>query len=244
MQSLVKNFEMEMFHKISVDDFRTIDVNKYTFSLNGMKYSIRNCIPNVLSPLIIICCLIKLMINKTKKISGRKPLTAKEVGKLGGYNPFLQTSLPEEYRYYNAENETAESSHRAFTATLPRGFALEIIEVYSGPPNVVLKFRHWGYMEGPFKSHAPTGEKVEFYGVAIFKVGIEWIQLQFLLVCCFFGLFLFTFLMNQLDEKDKIVGVEFFFDPAELLGQLMKGPGLDGSAEKAVSSCPVLRNTG
>ncbi|CAK9313520.1 unnamed protein product [Citrullus colocynthis] len=181
VQSLVKNFEMEMFHKISRSDFKTIDVNKYTFSLNG-----------------------------------RKPLTVEEVSKLGGYNPFLQTSLPEEYRYYNAAKETAESSHRAFTATFLRGFALEIIQVYSGPPNIVFKFRHWGYMEGPFKSHAPTGERVEFYGVAIFKV----------------------------NEKDKIEGVEFFFDPAELLGKLLKGPGLDGSVEKAVSSCPVLRNTG
>lgn len=181
VQSLVKNFEMEMFHKISRSDFKTIDLNKYTFSLNG-----------------------------------RKPLAVEEVSKLGGYNPFLQTSLPEEYRYYNAAEETAESSHRAFTATFLRGFALEIIQVYSGPPNIVFKFRHWGYMEGPFKSHAPTGERVEFYGVAIFKV----------------------------NEKDKIEGVEFFFDPAELLGKLLKGPGLDGSVEKAVSSCPVLRNTG
>ncbi|XP_011657303.2 pathogen-related protein isoform X2 [Cucumis sativus] len=181
VQSLVKNFEMEMFHKISPSDFKTIDVNKYTFSLNG-----------------------------------RKPLAVGQVSKLGGYNPFLQTSLPDEYRYYNAEKETAESSHRAFTATFLRGFALEIIQVYSGPPNIVFKFRHWGYMEGPFKNHAPTGEIIEFYGVAIFKV----------------------------NEKDKIEGVEFFFDPAELVGKLLKGPDLDGSVEKAMSSCPVLRNTG
>ncbi|XP_038885266.1 pathogen-related protein-like isoform X2 [Benincasa hispida] len=135
VQSLVKNFEMEMFHKISRNDFRTLDLDKYTFSLNG-----------------------------------RKPLAVEEVSKLGGYNPFLQTSLPEEYRYYNAAKETAESSHRTFSATFLRGFALEIIQVYSGPPNIVFKFRHWGYMEGPFKSHAPTGERIEFYGVAIFKV--------------------------------------------------------------------------
>ncbi|KAL0556196.1 hypothetical protein IC582_004706 [Cucumis melo] len=181
VQSLVKNFEMEMFHKISPSDFKTIDVNKYTFCLNG-----------------------------------RKPLAIGEVSKLGGYNPFLQTALPDEYRYYNAEKETAESSHRAFTATFLRGFALEIIQVYSGPPNIVFKFRHWGYMEGPFRNHAATGERIEFYGVAIFKV----------------------------NEKDKIEGVEFFFDPAELVGKLLKGPGLDGSVEKAISSCPVLRNTG
>lgn len=30
--------------------------------------------------------------------SGRKPLAVGQVSKLGGYNPFLQTSLPDEYR--------------------------------------------------------------------------------------------------------------------------------------------------
>lgn len=42
----------------------------------------------------------------------------------------------------------------------------------------------------------------------------------------------------------KIVKVEFFYDPAELLGGLLKGSNLDGTIEDAVSSCPILRNTG
>jgi len=47
-----------------------------------------------------------------------------------------------------------------------------------------------------------------------------------------------------LDENSKIVKVEFFYDPAELLGGLLKGE-FEGSAEDAVAtSCPVLRNTG
>ena len=65
-----------------------------------------------------------------------------------------------------------------------------------------------------------------------------------LYVVTVFGLFLLKFLMNQVNENDIILGVEFFFDPGELLGKLMKGPRLDGSVEKAVSSCPILRNTG
>ncbi|KAL2339673.1 hypothetical protein Fmac_007613 [Flemingia macrophylla] len=35
--SLVKNWEMEMFHKVDVHDYRSVDPNKYTFSLNGRK---------------------------------------------------------------------------------------------------------------------------------------------------------------------------------------------------------------
>ena len=93
-----------------------------------------------------------------------------EIMKNGGYNPLLQTSLPEKLRVYNPADETAQSSHLAFTTTFPRGFALEILHVYSGPPVIVYKFRHWGFMEGPFKGHAPTGEMVEFFGMAVFEV--------------------------------------------------------------------------
>lgn len=94
-----------------------------------------------------------------------------EIGKIGGgYNAFLQTELPENYRGYNPTEESSDSSHILFTTVFPRGFAVEILQVYSGPPVIVYKFRHWGYMEGPFKGHAPTGEKAEFFGMAIFEV--------------------------------------------------------------------------
>nr|AFK44805.1 unknown [Lotus japonicus] len=182
VQTLVKNWEMEFFHKVDINEFRSIDPKKFTFSLNG-----------------------------------RKPMSLEEIGELGGgYIPMLQTSLPQKLRPYDPDKETRYSSHIAFTTTLPRGFALEILQVYSGPPVIVYKFRHWGYMEGPSKGHAPTGEKIEFYGMAIFT----------------------------LDEDSKIVKVEFFFDANELIGGLLKGPEFDGSTEGGVSSCPILRNTG
>ena len=104
-------------------------------------------------------------------LAGRKFINLEEKRKLGGgYNALLQTSLPERLRAYNPDKETADSSHKAFTTAFPRGFALEVVEVYSGPPVIVYKFRHWGYMEGPFKGHAPTGEKIELYGMGIFTV--------------------------------------------------------------------------
>ncbi|MBA0765024.1 hypothetical protein Gotri_014287 [Gossypium trilobum] len=134
----------------------------------------------------------------------------------GGYNPQLQTSLPEELRCYDPEKETDESSCKAFVTTFPRGFAFEVLKVYTGPPEIVLKFRHWGYNEGPFKGHAPTGDLVEFYGVAIYQV----------------------------DEGMEIGRVEFFYERGELLGGLLKGAAIDSSAMEAASSCPILRNTG
>ncbi|EXC26591.1 hypothetical protein L484_003537 [Morus notabilis] len=183
VQNLVKTWEMEMFHKTCFEDYKTLDPDKYTFSLNG-----------------------------------RKALTLEEKRKLGGgYNSLLQTSLPEKFRCYNPAEETADSSHQAFTTTFPRGFALEVVRVYSGPPVIVYKFRHWGYMEGPFKGHAPTEEMVQLFGMAIF----------------------------ELDEQEKIVRVEFFYDRGELLGGLMKGVKLDNvPPEEAASSCPFMNNTG
>lgn len=152
----------------------------------------------------------------TISLNGRKALNLEEKRKLGGsYNSLLQTSLPEKYRCYNPAEETVDTAHHAFTTAFPRGFALEVLQVYSGPPEIVYKFRHWGFMEGPFKGHVPTGDKVELYGMAVF----------------------------QLNDQEKIVKVEFFYDRGELLGGLTKGgPMNDKAVEEAASSCPVLRN--
>ncbi|XP_040995912.1 pathogen-related protein-like [Juglans microcarpa x Juglans regia] len=182
VQNLVKSWEMEMFHKTCSDDYKSLDPNKYTFSLNG-----------------------------------RKAVTLEEKRKLGGgYNSLLQTSLPEKLRGYNPAEETVDSSHRAFVTAFPRGFALEVLRVYSGPPVIVYKFRHWGFMEGAFKGHEPTGEMVELFGMAAF----------------------------ELDEKEKIVKVEFYFDRGELLGGLMQGASLDSSSVEEAATCPFLKNTG
>ncbi|KAI4389179.1 hypothetical protein MLD38_001433 [Melastoma candidum] len=132
----------------------------------------------------------------TVSLNGRKALNLEEKKKLGGsYNSLLQTSLPDKYRCYNPAEETWQSAQTAFTTTFPRGFALEVVQVYSGPPTIVYKFRHWGFMEGPFKGHAPTGEMVELFGMAVF----------------------------QLNDRKKIVKVELFYDRGELLGGLLKG---------------------
>ncbi|KAK1356793.1 pathogen-related protein-like [Heracleum sosnowskyi] len=182
VQNLVKTWEMEIFHKARLEDFKTLDPYKFTLSING-----------------------------------RKGLTMGEIKKIkGAYNAMLQTQLPEHYRVYNPAEESADSSHIIFTTAFPRGFALEILQVYTGPPVIVYKFRHWGFMEGPFKGHAPSGEKAEFHGMAIFELG----------------------------EDSKIVKVEFFYDRGELIGGLMKGENTDDSTGETSSSCPIMRSTG
>ncbi|CAN4075728.1 unnamed protein product [Withania somnifera] len=152
-----------------------------------------------------------------KSVNGRKWLTPEESVKLGGgYNTFLQTSLPENLRVYNPDEETFESSQSLFRSIFIRGFAIEVLHIYSGPPEIVYKFRHWGYMEGPFKGHAATGQLVELFGIGIFELD---------------------------KENNKIVKAEFFFDRGELLGPFMKGErngeSTSGLALPA-SKCPFM----
>ncbi|XP_010417477.1 PREDICTED: pathogen-related protein-like isoform X1 [Camelina sativa] len=150
-------------------------------------------------------------------VNGREGLSAEETLRLGSYNALLKNSLPQEFQYYKPEEESFESSHDAFRSALPRGFAWEILSVYSGPPVIAFKFRHWGYFEGTFKGHAPTGEMVQFLGLGVLKV----------------------------DESLRAEEIEIYYDPGELFGGLLKGPPIsetkttdsgDNTAEK--QSCP------
>ncbi|KAK9072640.1 hypothetical protein SSX86_009075 [Deinandra increscens subsp. villosa] len=180
VQNMVKTWEMEMFHKMKPEDFKTADVTRFTVSVNG-----------------------------------RKSLTPEGVAKIGGgYNMFLQTSLPQNLRMYDPSEETVDTAHKLFTTTFPRGFAVEILQVYSGPPTITYKFRHWGFMEGPYKGHPPTGEIVEMFGFSIM----------------------------ELDENFKVIKVEFFYDRGELLAGLMKSAGAAQLADSATSggssACP------
>lgn len=103
-------------------------------------------------------------------VAGREGLSGEETLELGSYNALLKNSLPKEFQYYKADEETFESSHDVFRSAFPRGFAWEVLNVYSGPPEIAFKYRHWGFFEGPYKGHAPTGERVQFVGLATLKV--------------------------------------------------------------------------
>ncbi|RZB83073.1 Pathogen-related protein isoform B [Glycine soja] len=145
VQNAIKSWEMELSHKTRLQDFKTINPEKF-----------------------------KLFVN------GREGLSGEDTLSLGSYNALLQSSLPEDLKPYKADEETFESSHEAFKSAFPRGFAWEVIKVYSGPPEIAFKFRHWGFFEGPFKGHAPTGKMAQFYGLGTVKV---------LLLLCFYLFF-------------------------------------------------------
>ncbi|GMP53148.1 hypothetical protein CsSME_00018704 [Camellia sinensis var. sinensis] len=153
---------------------------------------------------------------KSWDMERREGISAEEVLRLGTYNALLKDDLPEEFKYYKAEEESFESSHDVFLSVFPRGFAWEVISVHSGPPLIAFKFRHWGFFEGPYKGHAPTGEMVEFCGMGLLKV----------------------------DESLKAEYVELYFDAVGLFSGLLKGPAtFESQPEQLESStrCPFQK---
>lgn len=76
---------------------------------------------------------------------------------------------------YSATASSAEAGMKNFGAAFPEGFAWEVLEVFSGPPNVTFKWRHFGKMTGTFKDkhgkeHKGNGEMLNIIGLCIAKV--------------------------------------------------------------------------
>lgn len=63
---------------------------------------------------------------------------------VGTYNGII---APNEY--YSPENSDFASSHKTFKRMMPT-FAWEVLEVYSGPPRVSFRWRHWGVMKNDY----------------------------------------------------------------------------------------------
>jgi hypothetical protein len=109
VENLVKNWEVEASHKTSLDDWRTVDRDNYSFAING-----------------------------------GPPQTAEHMLEQGTYNAII---APNEY--YSPEYSDFSSSHKTFKRMMPN-FAWEVLEVYSGPPTVSFRWRHWGVMKNDY----------------------------------------------------------------------------------------------
>ncbi|WP_088243390.1 SnoaL-like polyketide cyclase [Calothrix rhizosoleniae] len=136
--------------------------------------------------------------------NGGRDFTAEELGAKGTYNVFMADS-----EHYKSSEETFESSHQIFHSTFPQGFPWELIEVYSGPPNVTFKWRHWGHFRGEYKGFAPTGETVEIVGMSVARV----------------------------TDDLKIISMEHYFDNSLFLEKLTAG-GKQEDKSNLTSGCP------
>jgi hypothetical protein len=136
--------------------------------------------------------------------NGGVDYTAADLSAQGTYNLFMADS-----EHYKASEESFESSAKVFHTTFTQGFPWEVLEVFSGPPNVTFKWRHWGHFNGQYKDYAPTGETVEIIGMSIAKV----------------------------TDDLKIVSLEHYFDNSLFLTKLTSG-GKQANADNQGSACP------
>ncbi|KAF8855554.1 hypothetical protein BDZ45DRAFT_500285 [Acephala macrosclerotiorum] len=133
--------------------------------------------------------------NYTFSINGGPPQTAEHMLKVGTYNAII---TPNEY--YDPSNSDFASSHKTFKRMMPT-FAWEVLEVYSGPPVVAFKWRHWGEMKNDYVGFNDKGEKVtaKAHGG---KIDIQGITIA------------------KVDDKVRLQSVETWFDPMEMFRQI------------------------
>lgn len=123
-------------------------------------------------------------------VNGGPWASAQDIADTGSYNVLIGDSI-----FYKANQESFESSHAIFHKSFPGGFYWEVLEVLSPPPVVTIKWRHWGNFEGEYHGFAPTGERIEMFGISIAKV----------------------------NDELKLLEIEHYYDPNQFLGKLTGG---------------------
>lgn len=133
--------------------------------------------------------------NYTFSINGGPPQSAEHMLEVGTYNAIIAPN-----DFYSPEHADFASSHETFKRMMPT-FAWEVLEVYSGPPVVAFKWRHWGVMKNDYVGLNNKGEKVTApaHGATIDIQGIT---------------------IAHVNEKVQLQSVETWFDPMEMFRQI------------------------
>ncbi|CAF4502535.1 unnamed protein product, partial [Rotaria sp. Silwood2] len=101
--------------------------------------------------------------------NGQEPFTAHQMSQIGTYSALIGDS-----QYYNSSLISFEEGHAAFLHAMGEGFAWELLEVYSGPPNITFRWRHFGRMTDSFSCRSlsghlytvdPTKKMINIYGM-------------------------------------------------------------------------------
>lgn len=77
----------------------------------------------------------------TFAINGGPPQDGEHMLKVGTYNAIITPN-----QYYDPGKTDLDKSHSIFRDMMPN-FAWEVVEVYSPPPVVAFRWRHWGQMK-------------------------------------------------------------------------------------------------
>ncbi|ETS83304.1 hypothetical protein PFICI_05180 [Pestalotiopsis fici W106-1] len=153
----------------------------------------------------------------TFAINGGPAQSAESMVKIGTYNAVI---APNEY--YSPRHSDFASSHKTFKRMMPT-FAWEVLEVYSGPPVVAFRWRHWGVMKEDYVGWNHDGEKVtaKAHGGPIDIQGVT---------------------VAHLSPKFQITKLETWFDPVEMFRQVAPEGVVkkEMAAAAAAAGCPVM----
>ncbi|KAF3052173.1 hypothetical protein E8E11_005939 [Didymella keratinophila] len=133
--------------------------------------------------------------NYSFAINSSEPEGAEAMLKVGTYNAII---APNEY--YSPDYSDFASSHKTFKRMMPT-FAWEVLEVYSGPPTVAFRWRHWGVMKNDYVGINNKGEKVtaRAHGGAIDIQGVT---------------------VATVNDKVQLQSVRTWFDPMDMFRQI------------------------
>jgi hypothetical protein len=132
-------------------------------------------------------------------VNGGPGMNAEDMLRLGTYNALLGDKPVQ--GVYDPKMEGFQGSHKLFKRVMPV-FSWEVLQVYSGPPVVVFKWRHWGQMTGRYSTqleNPPRKITAEPHNGPIDVVGVT---------------------VAYVSPEFKIEKLETFYDPAAIFEQL------------------------
>lgn len=146
-------------------------------------------------------------------LNGATAINAQTMADIGPYNMLLG-----DIGGYKSSAQTFESANTIFSSAFTEGFAWEVLEVYSGPPEVSFRWRHFGTFSGKFTDdsgevHEGNGKMINVYGACIAKVNADL----------------------------KIEGLKVYYDPNTMIMPLLtnKQPKA-AEASASTGACPFL----
>jgi hypothetical protein len=130
--------------------------------------------------------------------NGGNWLTAEDMVKIGTYKAVIG-----DCEYFMSSCLDLEQSKHIFHECFSEGFAWECIQVYSPPPTLAFKWRHWGKMTGPIRCPMKNGRQL------VAEASHEVIEI-------------FGVTVAEVNDKLQIKKLETFFNPNELIEKLAK----------------------
>ncbi|KAK2749252.1 hypothetical protein FQN57_006868 [Myotisia sp. PD_48] len=165
-------------------------------------------------------------------LNGGPPQNAEHMLRVGTYNALIPAN-----KYYDPANLDFSTSHKAFKRMMP-SFAWEVLEVYSGPPTVAFKWRHWGKMANDYVGRNEAGEKVTI------KAHGGVIEMQGMVTA-------------KVNDKLQLQHIDVWYDPMDMFRSIARNEAAvitpytaadeqeghehehEGEAPVAASGCPI-----